>query len=270
MSQKGARRCQSAFFLSPNTDGRTSNDNRQENNTRNAKRTREEIETPTIQLEDTNIPSDHTITPTDRLETNTLNNLQQPYRLERNWEAVKLDRLGDKIDRYHSHDEFLRKCVTNKVTPISYQINLEPSIGNHDEAFLKGCYDMLEGFSRDVMKYTAEYFQERIKVFEAVHETATKALSENNTGEVFTEIKKTLLTNQEKRKRALKEVKERKFIRLKYHSKTSAPRQTREQREQDTNTNKDRTSYAQAVRRKQSNQNISRRNNNRNPNQVRL
>ena len=194
------------------------------------------IETPTIQLEDTNIPSDHTITPTDRLETNTLNNLQQSYRLERNWEAVKLDRLGDKIDRYHSHDEFLRKCVTNKVTPISYQINLEPSIGNHDEAFLKGYYDMLEGFSRDVMKYTAEYCQERIKVFEAEQETATKALSENNTGEVFTEIKKTLLTNQEKRKRALKEVKERKFIRLKYHSKTSAPRQTREQRERDTNT----------------------------------
>ena len=72
----------------------------------------------------------------------------------------------------------------------SYQINLEPSIGNHDEAFLKGYYDMLEGFSRDVMEYTAEYCQERIKVFEAEHETATKALSENNTGEVFTEIKK--------------------------------------------------------------------------------
>ena len=126
---------------------------------------------------------------------------------------------------------------------------------------------MLEGFSRNVMKYTAEYCQERIKVFEAEQETATKALSENNTGEVFTEIKKTLLTNQEKRKRALKEVKERKFIRLKYHSKTSAPRQTREQ---GTNTNKDRTSYDQAVRRKPSNQDISRRNNDRNPNQVRL
>ena len=103
------------------------------------------------------------------------------------------------------------QCVTNKVTPISYQINLEPSIGNHDEAFLKIYYNMLEGFSRDAMKYTAEYCQERIEVFEAEQETATKAPSENNTGEVFTEIKRTL-----------KELNERKFIQLKYHSKTSA------------------------------------------------
>ena len=61
--------------------------------------TREEIETPTILLEDNAIPSNHTITPTEILETNTLNNRQQPYSLEMNWEAVKLDRLGNKIDR---------------------------------------------------------------------------------------------------------------------------------------------------------------------------
>ena len=65
---------------------------------------------------------------------------------------------------------------------LSNLINLEPSVGNHDEAFLKGCYDMLEGFSRDVMKYTAEYCQERIKVFEAEQETATKVLSEKQHG----------------------------------------------------------------------------------------
>ena len=71
---------------------------------------------------------------------------------------------------------------------------------------------MLASFSSEVMKYTADYCKERINVFEAQQEIATKALSENNLGELFTEIKKTLVTNQAKRKNTLKEVKEWKFI----------------------------------------------------------
>ena len=81
---------------------------------------------------------------------------QPTFELENNRAAVLLDRLADKIDRYKSHDEFLRKCIENKVTPLSYKVFLEPSISNHDENFLKGYHDMLEGFSRQVMEYTAK------------------------------------------------------------------------------------------------------------------
>ena len=148
-----------------------------------------------------------------------------------------------------------------------YNPDIEPSIGNHNEAFLKGYYDLLDSFLSEVMKYTADYCKERINVFEAQQEIATKSLSENNLGEVFTEIKKTLMTNQAKRKKTLKEVKEWKFIRLKYYSKSS---ETRQRREQDINTNNDRPSYALVVRIQPSKQVISRKNNDRNLNQVRL
>ena len=83
-------------------------------------------------------------------------NVSKCPRLSHMWEAVKLDRLGDKIDRYHSHDEFLRKCVTSKVTPISYQINLEPSVGNHDEAFIKGYL---------FLRYARRLFKKRYEVY---------------------------------------------------------------------------------------------------------
>ena len=62
------------------------------------------------------------------------------------------------------------------------------------------------------MKYMADDCKERINVFEAKQEITTKAHLENNLGKVFTEIKKTLMTNQTKCKKTFKEVKERKFI----------------------------------------------------------
>ena len=77
---------------------------------------------------------------------------QPTFELENNRTAVRLDRLADKIDRHKSHDEFLRKCIENNVTPLSYKVFLEPSIGNHDDNFLKGHHDMLECFSRQVME----------------------------------------------------------------------------------------------------------------------
>ena len=85
-------------------------------------------------------------------------NIHEPptIEFEKNRAAVKLERLTDKVDLNTSHDDFLRKCIENKVIPLSYQVFSEPRIGNHDENFLKAYHDSLSGFSNQVMKYTAK------------------------------------------------------------------------------------------------------------------
>ena len=53
---------------------------------------------------------------------------------------VRLERLKDKEDRYSSHISFLKECVEAKVIPKGLRIDLEPSIGNYDEAFCEKWY----------------------------------------------------------------------------------------------------------------------------------
>ena len=122
-----------------------------------------------------------------------------------------------------SHNDFLRKCSENKVIPLSYQVFLEPRIGNHDENFLKGYHDTLSGFSSQVMVYTAKYCKENITDCETQQENDKRLLSISSPKEL---IKKILGVNQAKCDKTLKDIKEQKFIRLKYHSNSSRPRQT--------------------------------------------
>ena len=147
MSQKGARKCQSVIHLSPATAERGTNIN---NGAlpKQSKRAREDIENPTMTWESP-ATSEITLTQPSVLEIATKIYEQPTFELENNRAAVRLDRLADKIDRYKSHDEFLKKCIENKVTPLSYKVFLEPSIGNHDENFLKGYHDMLFFFLMD-------------------------------------------------------------------------------------------------------------------------
>ena len=249
MSQKGARKSQSAFFLSPAMAESGENSN---NDARRMKRPREEIETPTVTLSDTSpTPSEITLV---EPQANTSRQDEQPYELERNYAALKLERLNDKVDRYKSHEEFLRRCIDNQVTPLSYKVFLEPSIGNHDENFLKGYQQMLSEFSTRVMKYTADYCAEKIIAFDSEKEIAAKSLSDRTPDSEFKAIKSTLIKNQEKRIKTLKETKDRKFIRLKYPKdpRTSRPTQQDTFSEQDAQQHKTKPSYAQAVQRKRS------------------
>ena len=245
MSWKDARKSQSAFFLSGKTAERKTDNNNLET-TRQPKRTREQLEAPTIVVENVQETGAKT-TPTATIPEQTLDG---------NRATVKLDRVYDKIDRYNSHNEFLRKCITNNVIPISYKVGLEPSIGNHDENFLKGYFDMLESFSKQVMNYTADYCISKITDFEVQQDASEKELFESTSNEVFVELKKTLNTNKDKRKKALKEIKERKFIRLKYHA-----RPTNRHIPHDDVPAKPRNVggqlYAQVVKRKPSRQNIN-------------
>lgn len=266
MSQKGARKSQSTIHLSPVTAERGINFNNGAN-PKQGKRPREEFETPSVRLESPTA-SDATLeAQVSVLEIATHTYEQPTFEFEKNRAAVRLDRLTDKIDRYTSHDEFLRKCIDHKVIPLSYQVFLEPSIGNHDEIFLKGYHEMLAGFSNQVMEYTANYCKEKITVFETQQQKDTRLLSAGNSTEVFTEIKKALATNQAKRVKTLKDIKERKFIRLKYHTNSSTPRPIQRFTNDAMIQSDDRPSYSNAVQRKPSQQRLSRRSSARNINQ---
>ena len=48
-------------------------------------------------------------------------------------QAMKLNRLKDKDARYQSHREFLSQCIESKLIPKGLKLELEPTIGNHDQ-----------------------------------------------------------------------------------------------------------------------------------------
>ena len=62
-------------------------------------------------------------------------------------DAIRLERLRDKRDRYSSHIEFLKECRDNKVIPKGLKIDVEPSIGNYDQEFCADWYTTLQDFS---------------------------------------------------------------------------------------------------------------------------
>ena len=53
---------------------------------------------------------------------------------------MKLNLLKDKNARYQSHREFLLQCIKSKPKPKGLKIELEPTIGNHDQEFLDMWY----------------------------------------------------------------------------------------------------------------------------------
>ena len=155
MSQGGATRSLSATTLG-NNDAGVSEDSPI---MQSFKRGRIQLEppstteTPVILLNDNNFAS--TLTETvigtfggsdfDNNNTHTGSN-QARYLVS------KLDRLHDKKERYQSHRLFLRKCLDNNIIPNGLRLELEPSIGNHDEDFLKNWYSKLEEYSKNFMK----------------------------------------------------------------------------------------------------------------------
>ena len=51
--------------------------------------------------------------------------------------AIKLDRLNDRRIRFESHLIFTKKCQEEDLIPHSLRPNLEASLGNHDEEYMK-------------------------------------------------------------------------------------------------------------------------------------
>lgn len=50
--------------------------------------------------------------------------------------AIKLNILKDKQAGYESHKSFLTRCSEAKIVPKGLALDLQPTIGNHDEELL--------------------------------------------------------------------------------------------------------------------------------------
>ena len=221
-----ARKAQSDFFVRKRSAERITNDVDNMEITQQTKRTREHLEIPRIAVDNqhnNSNPDEIIITATTIPHSETAEQI-----LAGNRNAIRHDRLLDKIDRYTSHNKFIRRCLTDNIIPISYKVTVEPSIGNHDEDFLKGYYDMMDGFSKKLMEYTANYCERKISDFDKEKLTSEEDLKSLISEETYAELTKALGTNQDKRKKALQEVKDKKFIRLKYRSQQQNQRQFHE------------------------------------------
>ena len=158
-----------------------------ENTNSPSKRRRDDIETPTTLVNDTLKQTDfqRTITPNDLLNDNGINQKQ----------AMKLDRLLDKQARYESHISFLKRCH-------GLNLQLEPTIGNHDQEFFDNWYQKLNKFSFELMGDIVKFCETtKTNVSEQIKQV-DETLKSKTTQPKYNEITKALDENKEEMKRS--------------------------------------------------------------------
>ena len=145
---------------------------------------------------------------------------------------VRLERLRDKEDRYSSHIEFLKECREAKIIPKGLRLDIEPSIGNNDNAFCEKWYRRLEETSLTLMQDIIDY-SEKIE-----NDTATQIRTQSDELKSLlgpTEHKKLVETMDDiavKRRRRLATTKRRKFHNLRYNRSEERERPEKQDRRQ--------------------------------------
>ena len=135
---------------------------------------------------------------TDNLKEDQ-NYLITPTFAERHKEqqAKKLNRLKNKNARYQSHREFLSQCIESKLIPKGLKLELEPTIGNHDQEFFDMWYFNLDKFSLTLMKGIVKFCEKAI-IETATHINSTeKTLKQNKEKEEFQKIKEMVSRSEE-------------------------------------------------------------------------
>ena len=114
-----------------------------------SKRLREEDDNPAILVSEASA----TTLIADNLKEDQ-NFLITPTFAERHKEkqAMKPNRLKDKNARYQSHRGFLSQCIESKLIHKGLKLELEPTIGYHDQEYLDTWYSNLQKFCLTLMK----------------------------------------------------------------------------------------------------------------------
>ena len=94
--------------------------------------------------------------------SNNLNNYGQQTSRETERLAVKLNRLHDKRARFQSHEQYMKRCLENNLTPKGLTVYVEPSIGNRDDVFMNKWQKRLEEFSRILTEDVVQFCEEEI------------------------------------------------------------------------------------------------------------
>ena len=177
----------------------------------NSKRKREDTN-PTVLVDQTS-----TSTLVDTTETTQMASLLSPNTdINKEQTALNLNRLKEKAARYESHKDFLSRCVAEKLVPKGLKLELEPTLGNHDQEFLDNWFSKLNEFSLILMDCIVSYCGKTLEKTNndiSATETALKNAMEQ---EEFTRIQDAVETNEEATKRQLKHQKFKKYNTLKY------------------------------------------------------
>ena len=209
MSQQGvARKTQSTITFSNGTN--TDEISQQQ------KRLRSDItETPQISINGERYESASASASTTTIVENASTD-DQPEDID----IIRLDRLYDKRDRFTSHVSFLNECIGMKKIPDGLVINLEPTIGNHDEEFRTLWYNRLQDFSLTLMQDIVA-FAEKTKT-----ETTDRITTEKETlgpRKLNKDVMDALNNNSDERKRILNNVKRKKLQWLKFNRNNTTP-----------------------------------------------
>ena len=178
-----------------------------------------------VQLENNTTPLLMVTPPTQTDSTETIitvNDTQEDKKVRYN--ARKLDRLNDKEARFISHKDFLERCLTANVIPNGLKLELEPSIGNHNEQFLANWNEKLNKFSRELTEDVIEFCDTTITETTTEINESKRELNSCANEQQQTEISDILDKNQESRKHNYKRNKDKKFYNLKYNVKSKPPR----------------------------------------------
>ena len=108
---------------------------------------------------------------------------------------MKLDRLLDKQARYESHISFLKRSH-------GLNLQLEPTIGNHDQEFFDKWYQKLNKFSFELMGDIVKFYETtKTNVSEQIKQV-DGTLKSKTTQPKYNEITKALDENKEEMKRS--------------------------------------------------------------------
>jgi len=128
----------------------------------------------------------------------------------------RLDRLKNKKSRFESHQWYFTKCLEEDQIPNGLKIFVEPTIGNHDEEFVRAWYDIQSRCSRQLADLT-KTFCDRV-VIETTKEVMDVALNLQRKlpHDKYMVIKQEIDQRDELTKKQLSLKKTRKFHELKY------------------------------------------------------
>lgn len=147
--------------------------------------------------------------------------------------AIKLNRSIDKVTRFESHQEYLMACIKDKLIPTNFKIELDPSIGNHNEAFLSTWYDKIQKFSLDLMKDTVKFCEKTVNETKTEIKVLEDEIKNQADSEEYNEIKTAITKYNEQKVRELQRIKTAKHRHLRWNLTS---RQTKQQTTRDKQT----------------------------------
>ena len=129
--------------------------------------------------------------------------------------SLKLNRLTDKLCRYESHKYFITKCLKENLIPEGFW-SLYPSIGNHDDEFLKNWYEDVHNFLLNKMQDTINFCDKTITETKANINQTEDEMKKTTVPSNLNLVKEELKKNKEGYSAQLLQKKIRKFRNLKY------------------------------------------------------